>query len=1072
MIHVHYANRLESLAGMLVQRIASEPVDVLEPEIVVVQGPAMGRWLTLWMAQNTGICANVRFPLAAGFIWDMFRSSLPEMPPENGYEPAVMTWRLMSTLDELQHRAEFAPVRNWLMGGDEARRYELAVRLAETFDQYLVYRPDWIRAWEAGQDPEGLDVAHAAWQGTLWRTLASSVNGPHWVEAWERFVDAPAEDLRVPRRVSLFGLPTLSPGYLDVLDHQGENCEVELYVVNPCREYWSDIVSRRALAGRAGAGDVETSCFETGNALLASLGGQGAEFIDMLQDLHAQEDASYGDPGTGSLLGAIQSDILNLRERDGDDVPSLSIGEGDRSLSIHVCHGAMREVEVLHDELLAMFEQNEGLSPEDVAVLTPDFTAFAPLIETVFGGAGPERRIPFGLGSAETLGEHPLISALDTLLDVSSSRFEADIVLGLLDEPAIRRRFGLEEADLERVHELVREAGIRWGVDARSRAAEGLPELPGNTWRAGLDRLVLGYAMGGEGEGLFSGILPCGGVEGSDAQIAGSLCRFAGNLFELRDRLSGDRTIVSWVSRIRSVLADFFLPDDEDESSLQGVREALEALETQALAAAFDGPVPLAVVRSALGRHLGSPAGIARAFSGGVPFGGLSAIRGIPRKVICLLGMNDGVFPHIGQVFDFDLMKDDHRRGDRSRRDDDRYLFLETLLSARERLYISYSGRDMHDNAVLPPSTVVSELLDAVDRGWEMPDGRDPVEAITTVHPLQPFSLKVFSGEAGYFSYDNTLLEATRASLAPAAPAPFIGNPLPTPDEGEDWRQLPLAELESFFLNPVRYLLRRRLGIRLEEGAEPVESAEPFKLDWFGMEAVRRELVGHAWDGVPPEESYGLCRARGLLPHGNVGRHDFDAEVAGVNAILPRLAPWRDDLEGHIDVGLTVAGVALTGRIFGAGQQGLTVWQPVKLSARHYLQLWFRHLVLRAAGSVPAGRESRFVAEDGTLLLRPVEGADLRLASLLEIFEEGMSMPLPFFPKSSLAYAQAAARARSDPLLAARKIWNADPRRGWPESANPFYQLVFGGTDPLDDRFAGLSQAVFGPILAHAEVVR
>jgi exodeoxyribonuclease V gamma subunit len=1068
-IHIRYANRLESLAGMLVERIATDPVGVLEPEVVVVQGPATARWLTLWFAEHMGICANVRFPLPGGFIWDVFRTSLPELPEENGHQPAVMAWRIMSTLDELQHRAEFAPVRNWLTGGDETRRYELAVRLAETFDQYLVYRPDWIRAWEAGRALEGLEAPHAGWQGRLWRSLASATGSPHWVEAWERFIDSVPAPARLPRRISLFGLPTLSPGYLDVLARLPADCRVELYVVNPCREYWSEIVSKRTLARRAGSGDPEASCFETGNGLLASLGGQGAEYIDALQDLPAVEVADYRDPGTGNLLSALQSDILNLRNRGSDDWPALTLVEDDRSLQVHVCHGPMREVEVLHDRLLAMFDEDAGLAPADVAVLVPDIAAYAPFVETVFGGAEPERRIPFGLGSTQTRGDHALVAAFDVLLDVSMGRFGADSVMGLLDGPALRRRFGLEDADLERVHELVREAAIRWGVDAGFRAAEGLPELPDNTWRAGLDRLVLGHAMGGEGETPFAGILPAAAVEGAGGLTAGRLCRFAEALFELRPRLAQDRPVSAWLGVFRQLLDEFFAPDDAEEAGLRALREALDAVGAQAQGAGYGAPLPLAVMRAAIRRQLDGPAGIAGAFSGGVSFGGLAVMRGIPRRVVCVLGMNDGAFPLVRRGFDFDLMKDDHRRGDRSRRDDDRYLFLETLLSARDRLYLSYTGRSVRDDSVLPPSSLVSELMESVDRGFVTTSGEAPADAIATVHPLQPFSTKYFAAGTGDFSYNRSLAEAARAALQPVAPRPFLDVDLPEQEEGIDRRRIPLADLEAFLVNPVRFVVRRRLGILLDEKDATVENAERFRLDWFDQDAVRRELVSHLLRGTPPEETFSLCRSRGLLPHGSVGRVEFDSQVSLVKAILPRIEPWRDEIDGYADISLEIGKHEVFGRITGVGPGGHTDWQPVTTGARHYLRLWLRHLSINAARPAGAGRESRFVGEDGTLTARPVEDALPQLSSLLGIFEAGMRKPLRFFPNSALAFASAG--EKRDPLDAARRVWDGNPPYSRPESDNPYYRLVFAGTDPLDAQFAELARDIFGPILDHTERV-
>src|SRR5690606_9535507 len=118
---------------------------------------------------------------------------------------------------------------------------------------------------------------------------------------------------------------------------------------------------------------------------------------------------------------------------------------------------------------------------------------------------------------------------------------------------------------------------------------------------------------------------------------------------------------------------------------------------------------------------------------------------------------NDGDYPRPRAPAHFDLTENDYRPGDRSRRDDDRYLFLEALLSARERFYLSWVGRSVVDNAESPPSVLVAQLRDHLADVLHSESGYDNVlEQLTTEHPLQGFSREYFrsaSPESRLFTY-------------------------------------------------------------------------------------------------------------------------------------------------------------------------------------------------------------------------------------------------------------------------------------------------------------------------------
>jgi exodeoxyribonuclease V gamma subunit len=874
----------------------------------------------------------------------------------------------------------------------------------------------------------------------------------------------------LPERVALFGIPSLSPGYLQVLARLAERLDVHLYLCNPCRHYWGDILPQRAIARRARHHPREAPYLESGNQLLASLGRQGRDFLDLLQELPGAVLESFAAPAENSLLGCLQADILELRNRGSADMAATPLPAGDRSVQIHVCHGPQREIEVLHDQLLALFEAHPTLQPADVVVMTPDLDRYAPYIEAIWRAEG-QPHLPFSIADRSLPSETSLVAGFLSLLAIPDSRFEAGRVLELLETAAIRRRFGFAEQDLALVQRWVRDTGIRWGIDAASRGRWDLPLTTEHTWQAGLERLGLGYTLPGRNQRLFAEVLPYDEVEGQEAQTMGNLQRFAAAVFGLEQDLGGERSVADWCRVLEALLERFLDPLEEEVAAAQGLRSELAGLADMARRAGYGRPVPLEVVRARLQRQLTQ-----RTVTGGFLRGGITVcrmvpMRSIPFAVVCLVGMNDGAFPRRQRSLSFDRMAGEVRRGDRSRRDEDRYLFLEALLSARQYFYVSYVGSSIHDNTALPPSVLVSELLDYIGTGFLPADEAscpNVLAQVMTRHPLQAFSSAYFTGASGLFSYSEPCCAASQATLqANQASTPLVDAPLPPPSE--TWKTLTPEGLVRFLVHPARFLLQERLGVRLEERGGLLEAREPFLLDRRDRERLGRELLALRQSRKTPGEALTLLRARGMLPHGQVGESYFrrqwdlvDRFAQVLEACLPPLS------QEPLAVDLTLGGMRLAGQIEGVSAAGGSHYRLRSLTASDWLQLWVHHLLLNFCKPPAVAGRSRWLSLDRALCLQPVLAPGEALGRLLDLYGQGLQRVPPLFPKSSLAYAQALKAGRADPLETARTVWRGSEHH-WGEAQDPYYQLVFRGHEPLDEEFKTLAEAVFIPILEHLE---
>ena len=1060
MLRVFYSNRLESLAERLAASIATPLDSPFTPETISVPSQAMARWLSLHLASRVGVCANFRFPFPERFIWEVFQAYLPDLQGASPLAPSVLTWRVLAALEKLKNAPAFAPVRDFLRGGDERKGYALAVHIAAAFDCYLVYRPDWIRQWEVGEEEH--------WQAELWRFIAASIDSRHWAGAQQEFLDAlqggASYPETLPRRVAFFAVSALPPSYLQVLERLATCIEVQLFVLNPCQHCWIPLAIEADGAPLCGTLHPGAASLNTGNPLLASWGKRVSDFLALLQERVTMAQGLFAHLQPQTLLGTLQADMLERRHRGMDPLTTMFVAPDDRSLQIHICHGAMREVEVLHDQLLAMFDAYPDLSPADVVVMAPDIEPYAPLVEAVFV-ASSRQLIPFMLADRELLSQSPVVEAFFALLDIPGGRFTNTDMLKLLEVDALRRRFALTDAELGEVQGWLRETAVRWGVDATAKAALGLPAVNEHTWRAGLDRLLLGYALPGDGEQFFCDILPYDAVEGSRAELFGRLQSFVESVFDLSAVLAAHCSLDEWVDVLRALLERFFAPSPAESADIKAIRGAIADLQRSAQSADFAGPVSLPVVKSALRQHL---RGLQKGgfFPGGaVTFCAMAPISGIPFDVVCLIGLNDGSIPRQQPAGGINRMAQDVRRADPSCREEDHHLFLEALLSARRCLYLSYAGQDIRDNSPLPPSVLVSELLDYLGQGFSSPAGEDIRSHVITRHPLQPFDRRYFTGDQRLFSYNGSFCPKPLAS-----PFPFMTDGLPEPDA--QWRTVEVAELVQFYTNPARYLLQKRLDLWLDTTPELMEPREPFELDPRHRARLLQYLLTRLLERKSLPELQPLLRAQGALPHGEVGESVFRSAVSEVEGFALRL---QEHLPAEplqtLDVELHVNGFRLIGCLNGITAGGRFGFRLARLQPRDWLSHWICHLLLNEASPSGVRSVSCWIAEDQALRLQPVTAPQSYLEELLGLYWRGLQRPLQFFPRAAFAYTKALGRSGTDPLAAALHAWIGSEfsEHGRGEGEDPYYQLAFRSAEPLDEEFMALAGAVFQPIFAHRD---
>ena len=1088
------SNRGDVLAREIGAVLRAPLADPFAKELIVVSGRPAELYLRTRLAQELGIAANIRMVSASTLLTETLSTVLDRDEKSSGEEWHCqrLTWSIITALAGLLRKPAFEPVKFYLGGADHgsARMIGLARRIAECFERYQISRPEMVAEWEKGGGAE------TDWQPILWRRLRDSIASPSLGDltatAIERLRLTTATVAGLPARLAWLGHSTAAPLHLRWLSAlSGAGVAVNMFVLT---------LSKGDLPAAAG-----TNGKAPRNTLVESMGQEAAAFEALFAET-APVDAVWIDlrraPEEQDALGILQGDVFHNRARPGDSAPAALLKRGDNSLQVHSCHGGLRQVEVLHDELLRAFDEIPDLEPRDVTVLTPSIASFAPLIDAVFSrraetGVSSTPAIPFRIVDRPRRSGNPAANVVLHVLSMVTGRVDAVSVLDLLALDPVAARFELTPNDRSKLTTWVRESGIRWGIDAEHRSNFDLPAENQNSWRFGLDRLFLGYALRGNDAVLFEGVLPYDEIEGNSAELLGRFADACEKAFVAVRELAGPRSVHDWRLAI-SALMDTLIDETDTDLAwpIRNVREALAEMADDAAASGHDDPVDLAALRLLFEERFSEPAIGGGYGAGSVTFGALRPGRTVPARVMVLLGMDSTDFPRKQGGSGFDLVVRDPKPGDGDPAMADRQRFLEAIMGARDRLLIVYTGRDAGSNEIVPPAVPVAELLDVIDSTFVVADfgGRasgatpgaeprmKPRDVILHEHPLQPFSPVNFTAPASGTetrSYDGSWLEGAEQLGKQRSDEPaFLSRPLKATQAAKD-RVVSLDELARWVAEPVRMLIQRRFGLTLGSDDVPIATRDPVEIDALEKHGMRAELLSVALEPASVEDAYPFMRARGHLPHGVPGRLDFDGvadEAQEIAARVQQLSPG--DPGERVNIDLQLGDIRLLGREPGLRGGVQFRYQAGRVKDKQILELWVRHLALQLAG---CGLNKTIIigkpCDDGAVVeLSLANNARESLTALVELFLAAQQAPIPLFPETSRAWVESfrAIGKPGDPKTRANKaaadVWTSDFRPEGKEGVDAYVCRAFGSWNPMVDddvsrQFRELAQAIWLPLL-------
>lgn len=830
MLYLYPSNRLEDLAILLAEVVKTRPKQILSPSTILVPNPGMQHWLNMQLCDYMGISMNIDCPMPTRYIWDLCRQILGDesVPKKSPYKRDVLSWKIYELCHSKQcEDAEFYDeISVYWQEADtvveqQQRVFTFARQLADLFEQYLVFRDDWLLKWQQGelQDFESLRYQQfEKWQLWFWNQLGEWLP-EHPVALQNRAIARLSENAdKLPKDIYIFAINSISPIYLSFFDNIGKYTQVHLFQLNPCVNYWGDAQSDIAIAKATRQQAINASLDEnTLHPLLRNLGTQGRDLNNLLLSMEHHEIAGFNN-APENVVDELAASTITLHKLQKDILSGTSKEvrlEYDGSIGVHACHNEVRELQVLKDVLLEKFGSVDNLQPKDILVMCPSIETYSPYIMSVFmQSENPSLNLPVSISDRKPIESEPYIVAFISLLGLPKTRFAATSIIDLVSLPAIANKFALSAQQIDMCAMWLKDAAIDWGQDAihveRQLGTAAVDNM--HTWSWGLSRLLVGMCSA-INEVIVDNLAPVSYVEGQNTVVLGRFMQAVEALEYVVQCLSGSKNIEDWVSQFTRLLDDNLLANDADLFAKKLVKEAVFSLQNNASLANFGMAVELDLVKEALKSLLSIPEIRSQFHTGNITFCSMLPMRSIPFKVIAILGLNQKDFPRQDNPVEIDLMQaQSPRPGDRSRRGDDRYLFLESLVSARDYLHLSYQHKHIKNNSRREPSLVLKMLIDYCHQFYS-PSALPIVE-----HALHPFSADNFHAQQGYKgSYDGGWFTCLQALQRKNNMLGIFSAHRALSKESTEEQLISSRTLVSFFKGTLKFFANKTLNLYLEK---------------------------------------------------------------------------------------------------------------------------------------------------------------------------------------------------------------------------------------------------------------
>ncbi|MCC5940165.1 MAG: exodeoxyribonuclease V subunit gamma [Balneolaceae bacterium] len=1034
------SHHLNILAGKLAEALErSRPDDPLESQLIIVPNLETSRWLKNELAKRHGIAANLHFMLPSEWQWKQIRTIYPNLPKKLSSDLEPMKWALFEILSDETVLGRFGVLKRYLSargeGSQSGALFQLAGQIAYLFDQYQVYRPGMIVKWQNGYSGTGDEV----WQSELWRLFDKSVKKNHQgvlglnrAELFLKASEKPGKFQSMEKFLFLFNPGLIPKIIIELFRKYSESADLFLFQIQPSGEP-----------------------VEFRNELLCSLGDEAGRISELLGSDEVIKKEIFTHSHANTDLGKIQEAIINNR-------PLGEIGNGSGSLQgieIRSCHTPLREIETLHQFLMEQFESDDNLHPDEVLVVMPAPERYEAAIHAVFGvHDGELPQIPYHISGKRNNDDFGTKNAFLKLLNLADSRFAFSDVMDLFSIRAVYERYGLCESDTELVCEWMMENHVVWGMEASHREEWNQPAEKLQTWQEAIRRGWLGQWIESDETEMVNNVLLFGGADTTSKQkVWAAFSAYLNDLNQLRKDVKTSGSGSEWASWLEKCAAQFFSEQAAAQPETMQILRSIEDLKEACELVLFNGKIDFSDIRQEISLKLQDYAAGSANFNRGVVFSSMVPVRSIPFKIIALVGLNEDAFPRKPKVPEFDLMAQQPESQDRNRKEEDRNLFLESILATEKVHYCSYIGQSAVDNETIPPSSITGEWVDSLCSY----SGLDP-EQIIQKEPLSAFSPAMFTGKK---SYSKLLCKTAVAVMSNSDK--IAGLQMESIPDNESGSVIEVNSFLSFFANPVKWFLRNRFGAGFYSSET---DKNEFEIDSLEKHLLFQRVFRWNLNGMPEDDMQNLLIHSGALPTGQTGKLELDEIIENVNRSFQVIESNSfKPISALVDISIVLNHNQIEGSLHSYSNSEFLSITPSTVSGKNLFQAWIGHLICSLSGAHTG--DSYLITnlkKDGPKLFRfrPVESAEIQLSKMIDLFKNGSQTPELFFPATIYEFVSREKEGKPDSINKAREKFEGSDWMEFSESNDDYVKCLLGddvkfSEDLLQERYTSLFEVMY-----------
>ncbi|PIE77572.1 MAG: hypothetical protein CSA15_12415 [Candidatus Delongbacteria bacterium] len=1043
MLNIHISNSLEHLSDKFSESIKSRR-DPFKKELIITQTTGMKRWLSINVVKNNSILANFDFLKPNQFFDKYLFSHFRNSYEYNYFNQNDLTWILYDILGSkiVLEDKKFSLITNYI-NSDEIKRFRISKIIADLFDQYSIYREDYISLWNRGYLHDSNNV-NEVWQSLLYNMVkekialySSEKESIDRVNLKEILLEKLksrnsnlVEDVRSIERVSFFGIAILTGFHFKILEIVSKFIDVDFYIVSPFN-----------------------NSFENFSIVSSFVDSYSTIIKDLFYILKSGKNSHFhnefiSDVRKNTLLDSIKYSISNNTEK----IENIGL---DDSIRVSSCYTPFREIEVLYDNLMDILE-DRSVEPSDIIVMTPNINEYVSYIDVIFKSSDDENYIPYSIADRDLISEDSPINVVSKILNLSKGNYEAEELLSILESEFVKRRFGI--VDMEIIRSIIKSASIKWGLDIDSTVKFGSYDNRFNSWEHGLKRIVLGYAISGEPL-MEDGVYPIDSVEGNDSLEGLKIYGFIESIKWVDSFRSRKLSLKEWGSFLKEIFDRFIALDYSQIDMKEEFDSIINLYNSDTIKVSYK------VMRESFTNssyHSDKGLGF---LSGGITFCSLLPMRSVPHKVVAIIGLNEHSFPGANDTIGFDLMIREKRVGDRDIKNSNKYLFFEALLSAKNYFYLSFQGKSPKTNKQKNGSKVIYDFIDFL--GEKLSEDSENIwNSIVKEYPLHGYSRNYRISENNLHTYIKRYSAKTVNSVE--REVELIENLI---DESKEFSgKSTLFSFCSFFMSPVKYFYNNILGIYLNDEERMIEGCEKFEID----DSLSKWSIGSSiLNGETVENIVSLgVKKYGNIPLGNLSEVSIRKVEEKYDSIVKSKLILTNNKEGEF---LDVEYRGIEGRIYSIFGKEHSVFFPSSNFYKYLIFTFVEHLFLNIYGDYTTNFNSRDenLDKDSQIVLGPVDSLKSKsiLDRLISIFKVGSLFPLNILPETGYNYYRKLrfpkrikngeiASSDQNPYGSAKKNWIKESEFN-PYILNEYGDSFFDENSNLGNNFKYLSEMIF-----------